>query len=154
MTDQKPATTLDAAFVEKTYGEAMALVHRSAHYLGGEGAAFRSGLDDAMRPVFTAESLRVTTRLMQVVSWLMTQRAALEGEMTQDEANAQEHRLGAADICLAEPLEGSDELPEVFQEIADSSLNLYRRIARIEDGLIGGAAPANPVHSLISRLDG
>ncbi len=78
--------TLDAPFIEKTYGEAMGLVHQAAAYLEGDGALYREELGDALRPIYTAESLRVTTRLMQVVSWLMTQRAVLTGEMSAMEA--------------------------------------------------------------------
>lgn len=152
MTDQAHLQTIDTPFVDKTYAEAMALVHRTAAYLEGEGGEHRDELDDALRPVFTAESLRVTTRLMQVVSWLMIQRAVLAGEMDRKEANAEKHQLGARSICMAEPLDGAEKLPDVLHDLAHASRGIYERVARIEERQLRGE-DSNPVHSLLDRLD-
>jgi len=143
---------LDAPFIEKTYGEAIGLVHQSATYLEGAGALAREELNDQLRPVFTAESLRATTRLMQVVSWLLTQRAVLNGEMTATEARQHKYRLGARAICLAEPLDGAELLPDYFKDLAEASRRLYERIARLEDRLMQDES-GNPVHKLLNRLD-
>lgn len=146
------AQRLDAPFIEKTYDEAIALVHQSAAYLDGEGTLLREDLGDQLRPVFTAESLRATTRLMQVVSWLMTQRAVLSGEMSPEEAREHKYRLGARGICLADPLDGTEKLPEYFQDLIESSRGLYERVARIEERLLEEAEVDNPVHKLLNRL--
>lgn len=148
---------MDAPFVEKAYGEAMALVTRAATLLEGEGEALREALPPELRPVFTAESLRVTTRLMQVVAWLMIRRAVIEGEMSASEAAAPKHRLGAREICLADPLAGTEALPAAFMQIADESRSLYERIVWLEDSQLDGGqregGADNPVHALLNRID-
>jgi regulator of CtrA degradation len=149
----KPPVHIDTAFIEKTYDEAMALVQRSALYLEGEGARLQEELGEELGVVFTAESLRVTTRLMQVVAWLMVRRAVLAGEMTADEAHQSKHRLGARDICRAQPLEGTRYLPQTFLDLEGESRTLYERIARLEEGENTEKAD-NPVHTLLNRLSG
>jgi len=144
---------LNSIFIEKTYDEAMALVQCSATYLEGEGARLQGELGKELGVVFTAESLRVTTRLMQVVAWLMVRRAVLAGEITADEALDSKHRLGARDICMAQPLEGAGYLPQIFLDLEGESRTLYERIARLEEGE-SAEKTDNPVHSLLNRLSG
>ena len=44
--------------------------------------------------------MRLTTRLMQIASWLLLQRAVAEGEITADQAQAEKNRirLGSASM--------------------------------------------------------
>lgn len=144
---------LDGPFLDKSYDEAMELVHAVAAYLDGEGKTARDGLDEALRPVFTSESLRLTTRLMQVVAWLMVHRAVAAGELTPDEALTPARRLSGRDICLAPPLAGAERLPPQLKAHLDQSRQLYERIARLEERLLSPDQPANPVESLLNRLE-
>ena len=65
----------------KTFREGMDLVEETAAYLDGPGRNDSKLLsrDDAM--VYASQSMRLTTRLMQVASWLLVQRALKEEEM-------------------------------------------------------------------------
>jgi len=153
VTEQAYDGPLDGPFLDKSYDEAMALVHAASQYLEGEGKAARAALPDPLRAVFTGESLRMTTRLMQAVAWLMTQCAAAAGEITLEEALAPDQRLGGREVCLAPPLPGSEGLPPTLTEMMEESRRIYDRIARLEEQLLAPEATENPVHQMLSRLD-
>ncbi|HZF96532.1 MAG TPA: DUF1465 family protein [Allosphingosinicella sp.] len=130
--------------VDSLYVEAMLLADEARAYFDSAGRDDRLALDARVRIGFACESLRVTTRLMQVIAWLMTQRAVAAGELP----TGIERRLGDAPQ--------SDEavlplLPDAALALIRSSRDLYERIQRIDDG----AAPepaASPARSLLSRL--
>lgn len=143
---------LDGPFLDKSYDEAMAMVHAVAAYLDGDGKTARDALEEALRPVFTSESLRLTTRLMQAVAWLMVHRAVAAGELTREEALSPARRLSGRDICLAPPLPGCERLPPQLQVYLDQSRQLYERIARLEERLMMPEQPANPVGNLLERF--
>ena len=83
--------TFDALF-----RDGMALVEDTAAYLDGAGRVEAKDLPRAAALIYASESMRLTTRLMQIASWLLLQRAVNEGEMTQDEASADKRRTRAA----------------------------------------------------------
>ena len=64
------------------YNEGMGLVEQAAEYLDGQGRAEAKKLSRLAATLYAAESMRLTTRLMQIASWLLLQRAANSGEMT------------------------------------------------------------------------
>jgi regulator of CtrA degradation len=85
---------------------------------------------------------------MQVIAWLMTQRALAAGEIGRDQAAAPERRLGEAPASDAELL---PRLPEPAAALIRASQDLYDRIGRIDDGVVPEAQPS-PARSLLSRL--
>lgn len=143
----------DAPFIERAFHEAMTLVQETAAYLEHQGLQDRDGLPDLARAAFTGESLRLTTRLMQAVAWLMVHRAVSQGDMTPDEGLEPKRRLGGREICLGPAMPGADGLPARLQALLESSRQIYERVARLEDRMLAGAAPANPVHGLLRRID-
>ena len=76
--------------------------------------------------------MRITTRLTQVMAWLMIQRAVQAGEMTRDEARQPEHRLGAKDICETSEPAAPAELPPRMSDLLQRSRALYERVARLD----------------------
>jgi len=75
------------------FREGMALVETTAAYLDGPGRAESRTLDRAAALAYATESMRLTTRLMQLASWLLLQRAVNEGEMTQEQARTEKNRV-------------------------------------------------------------
>ena len=59
----------------------MTLVEEAAAYLDGPGRGKSSALPRPAALAYSTESMRLTTRLMQVASWLFLQRAVNEGEL-------------------------------------------------------------------------
>ena len=87
---------------DRTFREGMELVEITAAYLDGEGRRDSKLLSRAGALAYAGESMRLTTRLMQVASWLLVQRAVREGELDPREACQPRYRLGAEAVCRAE----------------------------------------------------
>src|SRR3979409_2162619 len=61
--------------------DGMALVEETAIYLDGDGRKESKVLERSAALAYATESMRLTTRLMQLASWLLLHRAFKEGEM-------------------------------------------------------------------------
>ena len=83
---------VSAAFKD-LFREGMALVEEAASYLDGPGRTESRGLSRPAALAYSTESMRLTTRLMQVASWLLLQRAVNEGELTSSQAQAERVRV-------------------------------------------------------------
>ena len=128
-TDQ-PSGTI---FFTRTYDEALALVKEARSYLAGPGQAAVQSLSSDVSFGYAAESLRLTTRLTESMSWLMFQRALQEGEITAEEAQETECHLQHLDVCLPEaPACDPELLPDGLQSLLDRSERLYRRVVRLD----------------------
>src|ERR1700693_5572617 len=69
------------------FREGMALVEETAAYLDGPGRSESKLLERAAALAYATESMRLTTRLMQLASWLLLHRAVNEGEMSLAQAS-------------------------------------------------------------------
>src|SRR5215813_15482018 len=78
---------------ERTFKEGMALVEETAGYLDGPGRAASKRLPRTAALAYAGESMRLTTRLMQVASWLLVQRAVRDQEIPLVEAGSDKYRL-------------------------------------------------------------
>src|SRR5271154_3977281 len=85
----------ESELFDRTFQEGMALVEETATYLDGPGRQESKSLDRRAALAYASESMRLTTRLMQVASWLLVQRAVREGEMDPLKACDARYRLGA-----------------------------------------------------------
>lgn len=148
MTDMH-RTALTPKLVDQLYVEAMLLADEARAYFDQAGRQERLGLAPVLRVGFSCESLKITTRLMHIIAWLLTQRAVAAGELTAGQAAHPERRLGHAPG--SEP-EAVDVLPEAAQRLVLQSQDLYARIARIDAGADQEDAPPSPARSLMSRL--
>src|ERR1700741_5466585 len=84
---------------DRTFQQGMELVEQTAAYLDGVGRQESKHLDRKAALGYASESMRLTTRLMQVASWLLVQRAVREGEMEPLAACEDRYRLSAEDVC-------------------------------------------------------
>jgi len=144
----------------KTFREGMDMVEETAAYLDGPGRqdARKLGRDDAL--TYASQSMRLTTRLMQVASWLLVQRALKEGEMTLSEARADKYRLVPEDkpdgvLSFSELAKDAYALPARLLDLLARSEQLYERIMRLDRSLYGSIAAqaGNTVADQISRLE-
>src|SRR4029078_8501326 len=143
-----------SALFEHTFDEGMALVEECARYLDGKGRAESRALPRKMAMLYAGESMRVTTRLMQAASWLLVQRAVHDGDMAAEDASSERYRLRSKEICLGGGSDGVELLPAKLRELLSRSDNLYRRIARLDEGLCaGGALAVAGVHDHFDRLE-
>ena len=128
----------------RTFREGMDLVEETAAYLDGPGRADskRLGTDEAM--VYATQSMRLTTRLMQVASWLLLQRSVQEGEMSVEEARADKYRLredaSGGGLSFKEIAAHAAVLPGTLLDLMARSDSLHSRIVRLDRSLYGTVA--------------
>jgi len=140
---------------ERTFREGMALVEEAAAYLDGPGRAASKRLSRAGALAYAGESMRLTTRLMQVASWLLVQRAMREGEIALSEASSEKYRLIARDAQPAPTFAGVDDLPEALKTLILRGLAIYERVKRLDETMYERTAePTNPVSDQLALLRG
>src|SRR6188472_1605492 len=122
---------LTARLVDSLYLEALVLADEVRGYFDQIGCADREALPPLQRVAFSCESLKVTTRLMHVIAWLLTQRAVAAGELSRAQAGMAERRLGSA---ADTDLELLARLPEAAVELIRASEELYGRVSRLDQG--------------------
>ena len=126
------------------YNEGMGLVERAAEYLDGEGRAEAKKMSRVAATLYAAESMRLTTRLLQVASWLLLQRAANSGEMSREQVAAEKSKVRLDTASAQENAPGWPELPAAFREIVIRSLRLQAVVRRMDEEIYGGGASAEP----------
>jgi regulator of CtrA degradation len=142
---------LRGRLVESLYTEAMLLADEARAYFEHRGRDDRDALDPLSRVTMSCESLKVTTRLMHVLAWLLTERAIELGQMSDEEAQASARRLGDAAGSERAIL---DSLPTQARTLVESSLDLYARVRRLEGDAPDMPGPAvSPALSLLDRLE-
>lgn len=132
---------------ERTYREGMALVEEAATYLDGPG---REDSKDLPRPTalaYATESMRLTTRLMQVAAWLLVRKAVHEGDMSEAEALAEKYKLGGHELASAAPMDGAQGLPAELAGLIERSQQIFDRVDRLDAQLRGEAVVNQPVVS-------
>ncbi|MET0239799.1 MAG: DUF1465 family protein [Sphingobium sp.] len=145
---------IDAKLIEELYGEAVGLSDNAQSYLARDGAAARTALGVVDGFQFSCEALKITTRLMQVIAWLLSRRALGDGQVDLTEEGNERYRLGES--CRSEPHETA-RLPIEMRVLIASSESLYRRAQRLEERLMdrgqSAALPGGgPARELIARL--
>jgi regulator of CtrA degradation len=136
--------------IDSLYTETMLLADEARSYFDFDGRDARDALTPTDRVIFSCESLKVTTRLMHVIAWLLTQRAFHAGEIAPDALRTPARRLGAA---IASDPTSLARLPAEALALAHASLDLYRRIDRLDQGLGELEPTTSPARYLMSQLE-
>lgn len=136
--------------IDTLYTDAMLLADEARGYFDEGGHADRAMLDPIARVVFSCESLKVTTRLMHVIAWLLTQRAVEAGEIRPRDTLDPSRRLGIAPKTDPAVLA---LLPEAGRALITASIDLHGRVARLDHSRVDDEAwLESPVRSLHQRL--
>lgn len=136
--------------VDALYTEAMVLADEARAYFDDAGRDERQMLEPFVRVGFACESLKVTTRIMHIVAWLLTQRAIETGELQQIEGRRPERRLGHA--AESDP-QVIVQMPEAAQRLIHASADLYSRIKRLDEGQLDDEPMQSPARALMGRLE-
>src|SRR5438309_9692578 len=137
------------------FREGMDLVEETAAYLDGAGRVEAKALERAISLTYATESMRLTTRLMQLASWLLLHRAVKEGEMTLTQANREKTKVK---LSAADP--GSDDmiakLPQQLRDLIARSMSLQSRVRRLDTTIHAPAVEnttiGNPLVPQLNRL--
>src|SRR5579863_10294798 len=114
------------------FREGMNLVEATAAYLDGPGREEAKSLSRLPALAFATESMRLTTRLMQLASWLLLQRAVNEGELSQAEAATEKRKVKVSEQQVATTPEVFTQLPPRLIEIVEKSMRLQSRIMHLD----------------------
>lgn len=153
----RAAEILDFASSElfnRTFREGMELVEDTAAYLDGDGRRDSRLLSRTVALAYATESMAMTTRMMQIASWLLVQRAVKQGDMVPQAACDSRYRL-AERKPASEPSHA--DLPIALIEYAVRTEKLYDRILHLDRRMYvepsDGTPEANPVLSQMGRLE-
>jgi regulator of CtrA degradation len=128
------------------FRDGMALVEETATYLDGPGRQESKKLERAAALAYATESMRLTTRLMQLASWLLLHRAVKEGEMSLAQASKEKSKVKLSAADTHDP--GNFELlPERLRELIERSQALQGKIRRL-DATIHNRIPSDQVPSI------
>jgi regulator of CtrA degradation len=141
---------LTPRLVGSLYTEAMVLADEARAYFDRFGRDERDGLDPVLRVGFSCESLKVTTRLMHIIAWLLTQRAVEAGELSPVQARKPMRRLGDEPESDQAVL---DRLPDSARALIESSRDLFARCRRLDEAGPEMEPHPSPARSLLSRLE-
>ena len=141
---------ITSRLIDSLYTEAMLLADEARSYFDDIGRNDRALLEPFARVGFACESLKVTTRVMHIVAWLLTQRAIESGEIPAVAGRRPERRLGNAQDTDPAVL---SQLPESAQRLINTSADLYARIRRIDDGTMDAEVVQSPARALMGRLE-
>ena len=148
--DDIAQTRITPRLIDSLYTEAMLLADEARAYFDEAGRDERQMLEPFARVGFACESLKVTTRIMHIVAWLLTQRAVESGEIFAADQRRPERRLGHASD--SDPLV-VDQLPAAAQRLIQASADLYTRVKRLDEGVIDDTPAVSPARALMGRLE-
>lgn len=140
---------------DRTFQEGMDLVEETAAYLDGVGRHDSKRLARRAALSYASESMRLTTRLMQMASWLLVQRAVREGQMAPTEACNERYRL-SQDLFKAPTADQAESLPEGLVALLERASRLYERSLHLDKRMYlepqQSDAESHPVLSQMDRL--
>ena len=142
------------------FREGMGLVEETAAYLDGPGRDDSRLLARSASLIYATESMRLTTRLMQLASWLLLQRAVNDGELSQQQAGLEKAKVRIEGPSSSRSGPGWDEVPETLKSLVERSVRLQTRIRRLDEAIYGAPAgkaespaPVNPVAAQLGKLN-
>ena len=143
---------------EQVFKDGMALVERTAAYFDGAGRKEAKALGAGLGVVYATESMRLTTRLLEIAAWLLVRRSLKEGEISLDEARVKRRCIKLATIGRPSHVKGFSELPQALCGLIEESFVLNDRILRLDKALDvtaaqSPAAAGNVVHAHMHRLE-
>jgi len=127
------------------FREGMALVEETATYLDGPGRAESKQLSRAAALAYATESMRLTTRLMQLASWLLLHRAVKEGEMSLTQANKEKSKVKLSSADMHDP-NNITLLPDTLRDLIARSQALQGKVRRLDTNIHQRAVPAETAH--------
>ena len=136
---------------DRTFQEGMELVEETAAYLDGSGRQDSKMLSRSAALAYAGESMRLTTRLMQVASWLLVQRAVREGDMNPLEASQDRYRLAdpTEEARQAQP----DDLPAGLLQLLERSARLYERVLHLDRRMYREEPLDEAAHPVLSQME-
>ena len=138
------------------FADGMKLVEESAGFLDGAGRKVAKTLPRTASVLYASESMRLTTRLMQLASWLLLQRAVGDGEMTRAQVLEEKKKIKLDQQASDLSGSGWDDLPDDFRGLVRRSLVLQKRVRLLDSEIYQqqtNEQPENPINAQIDLLE-
>src|SRR5256886_14274573 len=113
------------------FRDGMALVEETAAYLDGPGRQESKKLERNGALAYATESMRLTTRLMQLASWLLLHRAVKEGEMSLAQASKEKAKVKLAGHDSYDPANLA-LLPAPLRDLIERAQKLQSKVRRLD----------------------
>lgn len=138
---------LTPKLVDSLYTEAMVLADEARSYFDSDRARQIDPAEVAV--AFSCESLKVTTRLMHVIAWLLNQKAIRAGEIHPSDVLHELDTLGyapATDDWMVQ------RMPEEARVLIGASEELYYRVQRLSSHVAGPPEAVPMPHRMMERI--
>jgi regulator of CtrA degradation len=143
-----------SALFERTFQDGMTLVEDTAAYLDGVGRQESRLLGKTLALAYASESMRLTTQLMQVASWLLVQRAVREGDMAATEACETRYRIDTHGQRVADAAIGAaSELPAALIGLVERTRKLYDRVLHLDNRMYCEEMAPAAAHPIFTQMD-
>ena len=164
MSEKRATETSTVSFSERLansqvfasiFRDGMALVEETASYLDGSGRSESKRLERSAALGYASESMRLTTRLMQLASWLLLHRAVKDGEITLAQAHEEKSKVRLA-TCEPGDAKSIALLPSKLQDLIARSTKLQAEVRRLDATMHAPppikTAAGNPVERQLGLL--
>jgi regulator of CtrA degradation len=156
-TDPKEPISFGQAYAQsdtfqQLFRDGMRLVEETAAYLDGDGRTASQQLSRPLSILYATESMRLTTRLMQLASWLLLHRSVREGDMSPSQANEEKRKIRIEEFSVNSEGTGWTDLPASLRGLIDRSRLLQKRIEQIDAALLGPAPVATAPNAVTRQL--
>ena len=120
-----------------------------------QGARNRAALPRPTALAYSTESMRLTTRLMQVASWLLLQRAVNEGELSSSQAQAERVRVKLSREDYGYKPEIFEQLPPTLRSLSQRSVRIQERVMHLDQSLVVAHSrePVNAQSAVASQVE-
>jgi len=128
----QPMSDITPALVDALYIEAMLLAEEAREHFGNANmdAIAETFLAPIRKVELSCESLKVTTRLMHAIAWLLNRKAYYSGELTEQQLHSHNRMLGRANNSEPEVIRSLD--PQ-SRYLVQASEELFDRLQRLEE---------------------
>ena len=146
--------TLDSMLLDELYYEALELSNLVVEYLTKHQNESFQHLGVELMGAYTLECNRITTGIMQAMSWCLMQKGVRSGEVSQEKAAEEASRLSDENLFKVPVSSDNEKLPAEFMEYSNRARALYDRIVRLDRLLYDmEKSDKNPVQNLFNKID-
>ena len=143
------ADAIASRLIETIYSEALLLADETRAYFDQGNVAEHGALPPAERVLLACESLKASTRLMQIIGWLLMRKAEAAGEVPVTDPSDPKRRL---DDCPDIDADVIARMPARARQLVLAGVDLHQRVGRIDQG--AAAQPhQSPARALLDRLE-
>ena len=114
----------------------MELIEDTSEYLEGEGRRDARALDDATSLSYSTQSMRLTTQLMQLASWLVIYRGIAEGKLSPKDVEEKRKKIKFNAVARPDHIDHYADLPARLRSLIEATTRLYDQITSLDRHLL------------------